>query len=57
MGREGKGSVPSLKAFRYLYGYTNTCPFRQYPGYSKHGRIYFTYTYTGADAVLDVGKG
>jgi hypothetical protein len=31
-GREGKGSVPPLKVFRHLYGYTNTRPFRQYPG-------------------------
>jgi hypothetical protein len=31
-GREGKRSVPSLKVFRHLRGYTNTRPFRQYPG-------------------------
>jgi hypothetical protein len=31
-GREGKRSVPSLKVFRHLHGYTNTRPFRQYPG-------------------------
>jgi hypothetical protein len=31
-GRDGKGSIPPLKVFRHLYGYTNTRPLRQYPG-------------------------